>query len=320
MKRSVQAVVPGSTSNLGPGFDLLGLAVDLYLRVTVEVDGSFNMAGTAETEWVVVWEGEGTSSPAPVPLDDTNLVVRGLIRAWEAVGLSLDGRVVVTGESDIPVARGLGASGAAIVAGLLAGSHLAEAEIDEDRLVAMATAEEGHPDNVSPSLRGGLIAAAALANDEVLLHRGRLHEDYLIGAVIPELALSTRLAREALPGQVSHLEAVRSQQRAFFLFHALEEGRTDRLDQLTRDILHEPYRARLIPAFDDLCSLARSNGADAVWLSGSGPTIIVLCEGSIDRVEEVCAHLVERWSTEGVESRTIVLGPDDLGGAVIEES
>ncbi len=218
MKRSVQTVVPGSTSNLGPGFDLFGLAVDLYLRVTVEVEGSFSMAGTVETEWVVEWEGEGTGPPAMVPLDDSNLVVRGLIRIWTAAGLSLDGRAIITGRSEIPVARGLGASGAAIVAGLLAGSHLAEAAVDEDQLVAMAIAEEGHPDNVSPSLRGGLIAAAVLDDSEVLLHRGRLHEDYLIGAVIPELALSTRLAREALPGQVAHLDAVRSQQRTFFLF------------------------------------------------------------------------------------------------------
>lgn len=318
MKRSVQAVVPGSTSNLGPGFDLFGLAVDLYLRVTVSIEGSFSMAGTAETEWVVDWEGEGSGPPAQVPLDDSNLVVRGLTRVWEAAGLALDGKAVITGRSDIPVARGLGASGAAIVAGLLTGSHLCEAAIGDDELIGLATAEEGHPDNVAPSLRGGLVAAAVMDDGEVFLHRGRLHEDYLIGAIIPELALSTRLAREALPGQVPHLDAVRSQQRAFFLFHALEQGWTSRLERLVHDTLHEPYRAKLIPAFDDLVELARQNGADAVWLSGSGPTIIVLCESTIDRVETICEPLVERWASEGVESRVIVLGPDDLGGAVIE--
>ncbi len=318
MKRSVQAVVPGSTSNLGPGFDLFGLAVDLYLRVSVSIEGSFSMVGTADTEWIIDWQGEGSGPPAPVPLDDSNLVVRGLTRVWESAGLALDGTVVINGRSDIPVARGLGASGAAIVAGLLAGSHLCEAAIDEDDLINLATAEEGHPDNVAPSLRGGLIAAAVMDDGEVFLHRGRLHEDYLIGAVIPELALTTRLAREALPGHVPHADAVRSQQRAFFLFHALEQGWTDRLERLVHDTLHQQYRAKLIPAFDDLFDLARQNGADAVWLSGSGPTIIVLCEGTIDVVEKACDPLVERWASEGIKSRAVVTGPDDLGGAVIE--
>ncbi|MFC1545105.1 homoserine kinase [Gemmatimonadota bacterium] len=319
MKRSIQAVVPGSTSNLGPGFDLFGLAVDLYLRVTVSIEGSFSMVGTADTEWLLDWQGEGSGPPAPVPLDESNLVVQGVKRAWESAGLTLDGRVEITGRSDIPVARGLGASGAAIVAGLLAGSHLCEAEIDEDVLINLATAEEGHPDNVAPSLRGGLIAAAVMDDGEVFLHRGRLYEDYLIGAVIPELALSTRHAREALPGQIPHIDAVRSQQRAFFLFHALEEGRTGRLNRLVHDTLHQQYRARLIPAFDDLFGIARRNGADAVWLSGSGPTIIVLCEGTIDMVEKACDPLVERWAAEEIVSRVVVVGPDDLGGAVIEE-
>ena len=318
MKRSVQAVVPGSTSNLGPGFDLFGLAVDLYLRVTVSIEGSFSMAGTADTEWIIDWQGEGSGPPAPVPLDESNLVVRGLTRIWESAGLALDGRVEITGRSDIPVARGLGASGAAIVAGLLAGSNLCEAATGDDELISLATVEEGHPDNVAPSLRGGLIAAAVMDDGEVFLHRGRLHEDYLIGTVIPELALSTRHAREALPGQVPHTDAVRSQQRAFFLFHALEQGWTGRLERLVHDTLHQPYRARLIPAFDDLFDLARQNGADAVWLSGSGPTIIVLREGGIDLVERACAPLVERWAAEGIESRVVVTGPDDLGGAVIE--
>ncbi|MFC1628767.1 homoserine kinase [Gemmatimonadota bacterium] len=318
MKRSIQAVVPGSTSNLGPGFDLFGLAVDLYLRVTVSIEGSFSMVGTAETEWIIDWQGEGSGPPAPVPLDDSNLVIQGLTRVWESAGLALDGTVEITGRSDIPVARGLGASGAAIAAGLLAGSHLCEAEIDEDELINLATAEEGHPDNVAPSLRGGLIAAAVMDDGEVFLHRGRLHENYLIGAVIPELALSTRLAREALPGQIPHLDAVRSQQRAFFLFHALEQGWTERLERLVRDTLHQPYRAKLIPAFHDLFDLAHQGGADAVWLSGSGPTIIVLCDGTIDMVERVCDPLVERWAAEGIASRAVVVGPDDLGGAVIE--
>lgn len=316
MTRSVQAVVPGSTSNLGPGFDLFGLAVDLYLRVNVSIEGTFVMAGTKKTSWIVEWEGEGCDPPAQVPLNDQNLVVRALERVWGTIGLSLDGKVVIEGRSEIPVARGLGASGAAIVAGLLAGERLAGASLGTDQLLVLAAGEEGHPDNVAPSLLGGLIAAAPAGESGILTHRARLFDDYLIGAVVPEIALSTRMARESLPSHIPHRQAVANQQRSFFLFHALTEGRTAQLRGLVQDDLHQPFRSKLIPAFDELMELARSGGADAVWLSGSGPTLLILLEGSVERVEEICAPLIDRWEVEGISSRTLVLGPDDLGGAV----
>ncbi len=316
MTRTVKAVVPGSTSNLGPGFDLFGLAVDIYLRLTVTVEGSFVMAGTAEPEWVVEWEEEGSGPPAQVPTDRQNLAVRGLEVAWAAAGIALDGSVRVSGHSEIPVARGLGASAASLVAGLLAGESLADASLGSERLLALAAAEEGHLDNAAPSIYGGLTAAAPLGPSGVLTHRGRLFEDYLLGAVVPDMALATRLAREALPGEIAHQDAVRNQQRSFFLFQALVGGHTDELKGLVEDALHQPYRARLIPCFDDLMALAWSGGADAVWLSGSGPSLVVMVEGSVDRVEGVCGSLEQRWAADGVSSRTLVLGPDDLGGVV----
>lgn len=319
MIRTVQAVVPGSTGNLGPGFDLFGLALDIYVRLTVTVDGTFVMASTAEPEWVVGWEGEGTEPPALVSLDDSNLAVRGLISAWNAAGVTLDGRVTISGSSEIPVARGLGASAASLTAGLLAGESLADASLGKERLLALATAIEGHPDNAAPSLMGGLIASASIG-EKVITHGTRLFEDYLMGAVVPDIALSTKLAREALPAEISHLDAVTNQQRSFFLFRALAGGQTDYLRPLVEDFLHQRYRARLIPCFDELLALAWQGGADAIWLSGAGPTLLVLAEGSVERLEEICVPLQKRWSEEGISSRTLIVGPDDLGGAVHEIS
>ena len=319
MIRTVQAVVPGSTGNLGPGFDLFGLALDIYVRLTVTVDGTFVMASTAEPEWVIGWEGEGTELPAIVPLDDSNLAVQGLMSAWNAAGLTLDGRVTVSGSSEIPVARGLGASAASLAAGLLAGESLAGASLGKERLLSMATAIEGHPDNAAPSIMGGLIASAPIG-ENVIIQRARLFEDYLMGAVVPDFALSTKLAREALPAEISHLDAVTNQQRSFFLFQALSEGQTDNLKQLTEDFLHQKYRARLIPCFDELLALAWQGGADAIWLSGAGPTLLVLAEGSVERLEEICGPLQKRWSEEGISSRLLIVGPDDIGGAVHEIS
>jgi len=319
VKRSVQAVVPGSTSNLGPGFDLLGLALDLYLRLTVTVEGEFVMAGTASPEWTVEWEGEGSGPPSAVPVDDTNLAVRGVARVWEEAGVGLDGRVSVSARSEIPVARGLGASGAAIVAGMLAGGHLCETELDRDHLLPLAASLEGHPDNVAPSLHGGLVAAAPVGSDErILVQRDTLFEEYVVAAVVPDIALTTRLARDALPSHIPHREAVSSQQRSFFLFQALREGRSWDLRSLVTDILHQPHRAPLIPAFDDLIACAYEHGAQAAWLSGSGPTILILLEGTPEKAEAIGRSLEARWTEEEVNSRTLILGPDNWGAVVHE--
>ena len=319
MKRSVRAVVPGSTSNLGPGFDLLGLALDIYLRLTVEVEGSFVMAGTAEPIVEMTWEGEGAGPPAPVPVGADNLVVHGLQACWEAAGFALDGTVRLQARSEIPVSRGLGSSGAAIVAGLVTANSLCEAELGRERLLVLAAGLEGHPDNVAPALCGGLTAAAALGEGgHVLTRRAALFEEYLIAAVVPDIALSTKLARDALPSHIPHREAVENQQRTFFLFDALAEGRTWDLRLLVADSLHQAWRAPLIPAFDDVVAVAWEHGAHAVWLSGSGPSLFVLVEGGPDQAEAIGRSVEARWSREGVMSRTLVLGADNLGAVVHE--
>lgn len=316
MNESVRVVVPGSTSNLGPGFDLLGLAVDIYLRATVEAEGEFVMAGTASTIWEVVWEGEGSSRPGQVPEGEENLLARGIQAAWAEAGLTFQGRVVITARSEIPVSRGLGSSATAMVAGLLAGAHLADHEIAPERLIGLAAAEEGHPDNAAPSVMGGLTAAAAGADEQILVRRERIHEDLLLAAVVPDAELSTRMAREALPSHISHPEAVRNQQRTFFLYEALMEGWGGQLRELTRDALHQSYRAPLVPGFQAVVDRAMEAGALAVWLSGAGPSIVVVSDEGIDRLEEVAASMQEGWREEGMASRVLLLGPDEVGGKV----
>jgi len=319
MNRSVQAVVPGSTSNLGPGFDLLGLALDIYLRLTVEVEGSFVMVGTAEPEVEIVWEGEGAGQPAPVPAGVENLALRGLLSAWQEAGVALDGRLTLHARSEVPVARGLGSSGAAIVAGLVAGEAICEAGLPHERILTLAAGLEGHPDNVAPSLLGGLVAAASVGGgDRVLVRRAALYDEYVTAAVIPDITLSTRLARDALPSHVPHREAVTNQQRAFFLFDALVEGKTWELPVLVEDGLHQAWRAPLIPAWDDVVAVAWEHGAQAVWLSGSGPTLLLLVEGGPEKAEAVGRSVEARWGEEGISSRTLVLGADNWGAVVHE--
>jgi homoserine kinase len=313
----VRVIVPATTSNLGPGFDLFGLALDRYLRLTIRIDGTFMMRTGVDTEWTTTWSGQGSGAPAPVPEGSRNLVVRGIERAWEEAGVQCRGRVIVEASSEIPVARGLGSSAAALIGGLLAGEALADIPLGPERLIAIAASEEGHPDNAAAALLGGLVASAQLQpGARVLCHRARLHEDFLLVAVVPAFTLSTRLAREALPGHLPFRDAVRSQQRTFFLFQALTEGRGDLLRELVEDVLHQPHRAPLIPAFDDLLAVAYRAGAIAAWLSGAGPTLMLLTSSDADQAERSGEAVRARWLQEGIESEVVLLSPDDVGAAV----
>ncbi|MFO7767364.1 MAG: homoserine kinase [bacterium] len=314
MRRKVRVVVPGSTSNLGPAFDLVGLAVDVYLRATVEAEGEFVMAGTGSARWEVAWEGEGSGPTGRVPEGEENLLVRGVQAAWAEAGLTFEGRVGITARSEIPVSRGLGSSAAAVVAGLLAGDRLADSGIGPERLIALAASEEGHPDNAAPSVMGGLTAAAPGRGEGILVRRQRLHEDFLLAAVVPDTELSTRMAREALPSHIPHPEAVRNQQRAFFLYEALSEGWGEELRELTRDALHQSYRAPLIPGFEQIVDRALEEGALAAWLSGGGPAVMILSDEGPDRLEEIGASMQGVWREGGMASRVLLLGPDDVGG------
>jgi homoserine kinase len=152
----------------------------------------------------------------------------------------------------------------------------------------------------------------------ILVQRDTLFEEYVIAAVVPGLALTTRLARDALPSHVPHRDAVSSQQRTFFLFQALKEGRSWDLRSLVEDVLHQPHRAPLIPAFNDLIDCAYEHGAQAAWLSGSGPTILILLEGTPEKAEVIGRSLETRWSEEEVTSRTLIVGPDNWGAVVHE--
>ncbi len=262
----VTVSVPATTSNLGPGFDCLGLALDLRNELTLELmDGK----GPA----VVEIEGEGEKE---LPRGETNYMVKA---ARRILPKSLPGRLVFRSKNRIPLARGLGSSAAAVVAGLWAGAHLfGTLRRSEDELEDLAVAMEGHPDNVAPCVHGGL--TASVHHNGVLRVQGlEIHPSFSGAVCVPALELPTRRARKVLPKRVTLTDAVFNLQRAVLLPRALATARTTYLPELMEDRLHQPYRAPLVPGLYDAIAAAYRAGAAGAALSGSGSAVFAFVEG-----------------------------------------
>lgn len=290
--------VPATSANLGPGFDSLGLALSFGLAVrvdpAVEADGRIAAAeGAVATRgrpgaWRVDLRSETLFG---LPTDENNLIVRTALEVAAGYGITLPpGHLVVN--SEIPLARGLGSSASAIVAGVVLASELGGLGLSREDIVAVAAAVEGHPDNVAAAVLGGLVVTASAADPAstagaatpaarasagapgLVFIRANLPPADIVVA-IPDYPLSTKLARAALPGSLPHPTAVLAGARGNVLVAALLSGDWARAGLMMRgDLLHEPYRAPLMPTFTRLRELAYEAGAYGACLSGAGPTVI----------------------------------------------
>ena len=238
--------VPASTSNLGAGFDCLGLALDLWLEARlIEGDGPAIYKGTL-----------AGLSP------DRDLIAQTLRQA----GLAGHWRLEV--RSEIPVGKGLGSSGAAVVAGLALSELARGAKLDPDALLEPATAIEGHPDNVGPAIYGGLFLASPGG-------RGLTLSPALgVALAVPDASLDTHAARARLPRNVTRDVAVAQAGRAAALLHGLTHDRPELIAYGMDDRLAVPYRRDLIPGFDAAVSAGRAAGAHGVTISGAGSSLL----------------------------------------------
>jgi homoserine kinase len=262
------AVVAASSANLGPGFDSLGLALNLYDEITVE---------TTESGLAVEVEGEGAGQ---VPLDSSHLVVRAIEGGLEAAGVTAPG-LIVRCRNDIPHSRGLGSSAAAVVGGLAAANGLVAqagwSALTERDLIQLSSDFEGHPDNASAAVLGGAVVSWTDSSARLPRYAAaplRLHPDIRLFTAIPEQRSSTAETRVLLPDQVSHHDARFNVSRAALLVLALTE-RPDLLMEATEDVLHQPQRAAAMPASAEYLRILRRCGVAAV-LSGAGPAVIAL--------------------------------------------
>ncbi|HWB67433.1 MAG TPA: homoserine kinase [Mycobacteriales bacterium] len=257
--------VPATSANLGPGFDALGLALELHDDVVVRV--------MDEPGLRVDVAGMGAAS---VPRNNRHLVVRSMRAAFKLLGGAPDGLEVVCANR-IPHGRGLGSSAAAIVAGVVAARGLVvngAERLDDDGVLALAARLEGHPDNVAACLRGGLTVAWTDGDGEAKAVGVPVSDRLAPVAFIPGSSSSTKAARRLLPESVPHVDAARNAGRSALLVAALR-AQPDLLFDATEDALHQQYRAPAMPRTAALLAELRAAGLPAV-VSGAGPTVVAL--------------------------------------------
>jgi homoserine kinase len=274
--------VPATSANLGPGFDALGLAVSLYCEVTM----------TLSEEDHFYYHDTDSSEQASPALPDTpdNLIHEGFRKVYESLGEQAPS-VTFEVHNAIPLARGLGSSSAALVAGAaLADKHLGE-PLGQAGVFQLAARLEGHPDNVAPAVFGGFTLSAGYhanvqqANDAepitYLCEHLLLPEDWQLVFAVPDFELLTSESRSVLPGTYPRSDVVFTSSRTALWSLAVAQNKPELLRVASQDVLHEPYREKLIPNMANCRQKLVDVGALAVYLSGAGPTLAAICLGEV---------------------------------------
>lgn len=252
--------VPASSANLGPGFDALGLALDLHLECTFSASQEFRLTV------------EGLDSEQ-IPADPSNLIWQTALRVGETALRRLPG-IRLHIKNDIPIGKGLGSSAAALTAGIVIANELLGLEWSRRQVLQEAARMEGHPDNVSACVLGAVVATSMECDGLAHAVRIELPADYGVAAVVPEFALATSKARSVLPDSYSRADAVFNVQHSALLIAALCTGSTESFSAALQDRMHQPYRARLIPGFSEMLAIEH-NGLLGCALSGAGPSVLV---------------------------------------------
>jgi homoserine kinase len=263
--------VPATTANLGPGFDCLGLALDLWNDVEVEAAGD---------ELSITVEGEGAEK---IPLDRSNTIFKAMQIFAKRHHKTLPDGIILHCRNRIPVGSGLGSSSAAIVSGILAASILLDIPQDSVDQLECAVGIEGHPDNVGPCLMGGLIAA--ILNGEKVIARKLEVASLNLMIVLPDYHFPTETARAALPKDLPRQDAIFNLGHLSLLTYAMGRGDLDLLAIAMQDKLHQPYRIPVIPGAVEAITAATQNGAAAVALSGAGPSLLIVLHSDAERAK-----------------------------------
>ena len=291
--------VPATSANMGPGFDCVGVALELYNELWVEeTDGGIDIS---------------SADGRDIPKGEKNLIYTTIKGFYDREGLKLPGVKIVQKDS-IPMTRGLGSSAACIVGGLLAANAMSGRNYTVDRLALMAAELEGHPDNSNPALMGSMVVSD-MHDGEMSRIKINVPENLTFGVLIPNFALSTAESRAVLPKEYTRAQAVFNSSRTGLLIAAMMTGNLEALRVAVDDEIHQPYRKKLIRNYDDIFEKARENESLAEYLSGAGPTLMTLItdEKAEKYEKEMTAFLKtlpDKWELK-------LLKPDTRG-AVIE--
>ncbi len=289
MPNSVTVRVPATSANLGPGFDSIGLALDVTEDVTLEL-------------------GERTRSTDGLE----RLVLDAARSAFRLAKVEVP-ELRASGQQAIPIGRGLGASAAARAAGIVAANALMDSPLDDAQLLTLGAGLEGHADNMAPALFGGL--RVVVRDGERYTHvPATIAPGLKVVLFVPDFEMPTGESRKLLPTTLSKEDAVHNIGRAALLVAALARGEWAALDLATQDRLHQPARAKIFPAMSDLFAAAKDAGALCAYLSGGGSTIAAFV---LEDEERIAAAMLAAGQARGYSGRTLVARPRDKGTEIL---
>lgn len=298
MRASLQ--VPASTTNLGAGFDVLGLALQLHLRIELET-----IAGS-RLELLLSGEGAGLLSA-----NEENFLWKVARRVFEGENVKLPSlRLKI--DNQIPLARGLGSSAAAIVAGISCFEALTGRELSQEKFFRYAFEFEKHPDNLTAARYGGFTVSAVDEKGKVTFFRSTIPPQLKILLTVPEFHLETEKARAVIPRSLELSDAVFNLQRSSLAVAALLKGEFHLLREALRDRLHQPFRAPLIPGFEEVLHLNSEEipGLAGICLSGAGPSVLAFAEHNL---EEIYTRIAGIFARHGIRTRRFKLEADNQG-------
>ena len=300
---SLRVRVPATTANLGPGFDALGLALDLWNET------EFTLPEPDQSGIRLEISGEGAGA---LPTDSSNLIVRSAQFLYERCGQPFPPDLCIRCTNRIPLGSGLGSSAAAVVSGLLGANGLLGRPCSPLEVLAMATEIEGHPDNAGAAVLGGL-EVVVMENGQVVARKIEISA-LAVAVAVPEFNLPTHAARAALPRQVSLADAVFNLGRTALVIESLRTGDLDLLGWVMADRLHQPYRLPLIPGAEAAMLAALQAGASAAALSGAGPGVVAF--GRVD-MAPAAAAMQAAFQSAGLPARTWILSTTAHGASIV---
>jgi len=309
MIKKVKVKVPATSANLGSGFDVLGVSLNLFNEVHFEV----GYGGDVKKKGVdirIAGEGAGV-----LPEGAGNIIFKAAKKIFDKRSFKFD-YCCIKAVNRIPLARGLGSSSSAILAGMLAANSVCGNHYKKGEILNFAAHMEGHPDNVAPALYGGFcITVKTDSGIEVISLKPP--KDLCCVLCVPDFKVSTKKARRLLPGKVSHKDAVFNVSRVALLVGILENHRLELLNLAMDDKLHQPYRRRLIPGLNQVFGAAKKAGAYGAALSGAGPCVTAFCRRGKKKAISVGKNMVMGFRRAGVKSNFRILDFEVKGAKVL---
>lgn len=295
--------VPATSANMGPGFDSIGIALQLYNHLWFEqIEEGLEIIIKRKHE-------------IEIPTDKNNLIYKTMVDFFAETGNVMP-PVRLIQEDYIPMVRGLGSSAACIVAGLLAANHLSGCHYSREELAQIAAKIEGHPDNSNPALFGGMVVGATDYN-EMRHVRLDLPKDLVFAIMVPNFPVSTHDARNVLPSTYDRSDAVFNASRAALLVASIYSGSYENLSMAMQDSIHQPYRSQLIPDMERIFKAAKNYGALGAYLSGAGSTLMAVLT---DKQAETFQYKMTAYlKAIPNEWQLTLLKPDEKGAQLVAE-